>query len=257
MDSVLAGKRIAVTRPAAQADSLLDRLRELGADPLACPTIRIADPAEAAPLKEAAARVEDYDWVVFTSVNGVDRLFAALEEQGRTWPEAVQIAAIGPATAEALEDRAVPPSLQPGEYIAEAVADALIAAGVEDRRVLLPRAAGARAVLRERLEAAGAQVDEVPAYESMPDEEGIAELRAALNRDEVDMVTFTAASTVEHFVALAGPDLGRARVAAIGPITARAARSRGLQVDAVASDYTAEGLVQAICEYYAAAGEQD
>ena len=256
VDSGLAGKRIAVTRPAGQADWLLARLRELGADPLACPTIRIADPVESGPLNEAADHVDDYDWIVFTSTNGVDRFFEALEARGRGWPEGTPVAAIGPATAEALEERGVPPSLQPGEYVAEAVAEALIEAGMEGRRVLLPRAAGARAVLRERLEAAGALVDEVPAYESRPDEEGIAELRSALDRGEVDMVTFTAASTVEHFVSLAGPQLGRARVAVIGPITARVARSRGLQVDTVASDYTAEGLVQAIREYYAGAGDQ-
>jgi uroporphyrinogen III methyltransferase/synthase len=147
--------------------------------------------------------------------------------------------------------RGLSPEVVPEEYVAEAVADALVSVGgLAGRRLLLPRAAGARRVLPERLTAAGAHVDEVIAYESKPEPEGIARLQAAIEADEVDMVTFTAASTVRHFVETAGTDLGKARVAAIGPITARAARTAGLRVDAEASEYTVEGLLQAILEYY-------
>ncbi len=166
-------------------------------------------------------------------------------------PAGTRIAAIGPATARALERRGVRAEVVPEEYVAEAVADALT--GLEElagRRVLLPRAAGAREVLPDRLRAAGAQVDEVVAYEARPDRAGIAALRAALDAGRVDMVTFTAASTVRHFVDLAGSDLGRARVAVIGPITADAARAAGVRVDVVAREYTAEGLLAAIIDYY-------
>jgi uroporphyrinogen III methyltransferase/synthase len=245
-------RRIAVTRPVAQAGRLVDGLRGLGAAPLSCPTIRIADPPDPAPLRRAVECLEEYDWVVFTSANGVERFWRELESQSRSGlPAETRLAAIGPATAETLEMRGVSPEVVPEEYVAEAVADVLIAVGgLAGRRLLLPRAAGARRVLPERLSAAGAQVDEVIAYESKPDLEGIARLRAAIDAGEVDMVTFTAASTVRHFVETAGTELGRARVAVIGPITARAARMAGLRVDTEAREYTVEGLLQAILEYY-------
>lgn len=248
----LEGRRIAVTRPLEQARRLVEVLRELGAEPLSCPTIRIADPADPAPLRRAVESLDEYDWVVFTSANGVERFWRELESQsGPGFPAETRLAAIGPATAEALKMRGFSPELVPEEYVAEAVADALIAVGgLAGRRLLLPRAAGARRVLPERLTAAGAHVDEVIAYEAKPDLEGIARLQAAIEAGEVDMVTFTAASTVRHFVESAGTDLGKARVAAIGPITARAARSAGLRVDAEAREYTVEGLLQAILEYY-------
>jgi uroporphyrinogen III methyltransferase/synthase len=228
-------------------------LRDLGAEPIHCPTIRIGDPSDLGPLRRAVEELARYEWVVFTSANGVVRFWQELEAVGRgpQLPAGIRVAAIGPATAAALERRGIHPQVVPEEYIAEAVADALT--GLEEiggRRVLLPRAAGARKVLPERLRAAGAEVDEVVAYESRPDIEGIAALRAGLEGGEVDMITFTAASTVRHFVEAAGADLGRARVAVIGPITADEARAAGLRVDAEASEYTVDGLLQAVCEYY-------
>jgi uroporphyrinogen III methyltransferase/synthase len=249
-----------VTRPAAQAEGLLAGLRRLGAEPVHRPTIRISDPADPAPFLRAVRQLSTYDWVVFTSANGVARFWQQLEAasgSGRL-PDEVQVAAIGPATAAALERRGVRPDVVPEEYVAEAVADAMT--GLEEIggcRVLLPRAAGARQVLPERLRAAGAAVDEVTAYESRPDFDGIAGLQDGLRRDAIDMVTFTAASTVRHFVEAAGADLGRARVAVIGPITADAARAAGVRVDAVAREYTEEGLLQAIVEYYANLGVAD
>lgn len=250
----LQGRRIAVTRPGAQAEKLLAGLRRLGAQPVHCPTIRIADPEDPAPFREALRRLDSYDWVVFTSANGVARFWHELESGGGGpgLLAATRVAAIGPATAKALEERGVRPEIVPEEYVAEAVADALIGLGaVAGRRVLLPRAAGARQVLPERLRAAGAEVEEVIAYESRPDPEGITRLRDELQRDALDMITFTAASTVNHFVELAGADQGRASIAAIGPITAAAAGAAGLGVDVVAREYTVEGLLEAIIEYFA------
>ncbi len=253
-EAPLRGRRIAVTRPAAQAASLIDGLEALGAEALDFPTIRIADPSESGALREAIDRLTEYDWIVFTSANGVARFWHQLRalRDATELPTGLAVAAIGPATAAALEERGVRPRVVPEEYVAEAVAEAL--RGFEDlagRRVLLPRAAGARRVLPERLRAAGAVVDEVEAYESVPDEEGIANLSAALALGELDMVTFTAASTVRHYVDRAGADMGRARVAAIGPITAEAARAVGVRVDVVAEAYTVGGLVAAICDYFA------
>lgn len=256
-DMPLAGRRVAVTRPVGQARALLDGLRELGAEPLSSPTIQIVDPPDPRPLRRAIAELAGYHWVVFTSANGVERFWRELEAQGmeRLPPHAL-VAAIGPATAEALSARGCPPRVVPEEYVAEAVADALIAFGeLVGRHVLLPRAAGARKVLPRQLAAAGAMVDEVVAYESRANPEGIARLRGALERGEVDMITFTAASTVRHFVAAAGGELSGAKVAVIGPITARAARSAGLRVDVEASEYTVDGLLQAISEFYRAKEE--
>ncbi|NIT65271.1 MAG: hypothetical protein GWM93_01070 [Gemmatimonadetes bacterium] len=241
-----------MTRPQGQAESLLEGLRQLGARALSYPTIRIVEPSDPAPLRQAVADLPAYDWLVFTSANGVERFWAGLEAADiARLPDEARVAAIGPATADALAERGVEAEIVPEEYVAEAVAEALQSrAELADARILLPRAAGARKVLPERLRAAGARVDEVVAYESAPDAEGIEALRGAIERDEVDMVTFTAASTVRSYVDTAGPDLGSARVAVIGPITASAARDAGLQVDVEALEYTVPGLLQAIARYY-------
>ncbi len=254
MRQPLQGRRIAVTRPAAQAVGLLEGLRRLGAEAVHHPTIRIEAPVDQAPLQRAVEGLHAYAWVVFTSANGVARFWRQLEAlPGKaTLPAGIRVAAIGPATAAALERRGVCADVVPDEYVAEAVADALTGLGdLAGRRVLLPRAAAARQVLPARLRAAGAEVDEIAAYESRPDPEGIAGLQAGLRASGIDMITFTAASTVRHFVEAAGAELGRARVAVIGPITADAARAAGLRVDAVARQYTVGGLLQAIVEYYA------
>lgn len=280
----LAGQRVVVTRPPGQADSFARRLRELGAEPVFFPTIRIVPPGDPGPLQRAAAELSSYDWVVFTSVNGVDRLAGAVGEGGRGGAEdradatgdrspleGARVAAIGPATAERVEERfAVQPDVVPEEYRAEALERAVRrraggdggrpggrgeadgdpehrSGGLEGRRVLLPRAAEARPVLRQRLEAAGAEVDEVTAYRAVPpDEEELAAARERLAAGETDWLTFTASSTVRNFVSAVGAGTRAARVAAIGPITAGTARELGLTVDVVAEEYTVPGLVEAL-----------
>ena len=264
----LSGRRVVVTRPPGQAESMARRLRELGAEPVACPTIRIVPPQDSDPLHRAARTAGRYSWIVFTSVNGVDRFADALEHQGADPEEALaagaRVAAIGPSTAERVVERfGVEPDVVPDEYRAEALVLAIrrhAAAGTgtdvaaEDggqelagERILLPRAAEARAVLPERLEAAGAVVDEVAAYRAVPpDEEELAPVREQLRGGEIDWLTFTASSTVRNFVSLLGADPGGARVAAIGPITAGTARELGLTVDVVAEEYTVPGLLEAL-----------
>lgn len=250
--------RIAVTRPAAQAEEFLQGLRALGAEAVSLPTIRIQEPADPEPLRRAVEGLAGFDWIVFTSANGVARFWHELEAAGTAgrWPPRLRAAAIGPATAEALRAVGVEAEMVPDEYVAEAVADALARAyDLAGQKILLPRAAEARKVLPMRLRAAGATVEEVVAYETAPDPEGIAGLRAALDRGELEMVTFTSASTVRQFVTRAGADMGSARVAVIGPITAAAARSAGLQVDVEAKDYTVEGMLTAIREFFAGSEE--
>lgn len=263
----LSGRTILVTRPAGQGRSLARRLESAGAIPVLLPTIRIADPRDRAPLLEAADRLETYDWIVLTSVNGVHRLRAALAERGLGGAALAgrRVAAIGPATAAALRAAGATGVTVPRAYRAEALVEAILAAeaptravgpapsdasagALEGRRILVPRAAEARAVLIERLRAAGARVDVVPAYETRIEHAAAARLERLLSERALDWVTFTSSSTVRAFVDLVGARTGGARVAAIGPITAATAADLTIPADAVAREYTTRGLVDAIVE---------
>ncbi len=254
----LVGRRIVVTRAREQASDLLKELADLGAEPIEFPTIRIEPIADTGPLDSAIARLAEYDWLVFTSVNGVRALFDrvwALGGDARAVGRA-RLCAIGPGTAQGLARYGLRADLLPERYIAESVAEALVAAGVRERRVLLARAAEARDVLRERLEAAMAVVDEVAVYRTVRDGADAEAVRAALTRGEIDAVTFTSSSTVRNFMAALGPFDPAAwpattRVAAIGPITAATARELGLPVHSEAEEHTVPGLVRAVRSLFA------
>lgn len=248
--TVLQGKRVLVTRPQTQAHDLVARLQALGAIPIVLPAIHIVPPEDHYAALDAALRqLARFDWLVFTSVNGVEHVWQrlailGLDSQAFT---AVRIAAIGPATANALTERGVRITVMPSRYVAEALLAAL--PHPAGQRFLLPRAALARDTLRTGLQAAGAEVIEVPAYSTVvaePTTEALAVLDAG-----VDILTFTASSTVHNFVAQVGPERAQALaqqalVAAIGPITAATARDLGLRVDVVATEYTIAGLVAAL-----------
>ena len=245
----LLGLRVVVTRPAAQAPELSRLLEERGAVALECPLIRIADPVDPAPLRQAALDAHTYDWLMLTSVNGVQRFWGALVAAGRDARALgdAKIACIGPATAAALEAYGLRADLVPETYVAES----LLAATADDRtvaglRILIPRAAVARELLPEELRERGAHVDVVEAYRSLPDEDGAARLRALMDAGEADVVTFTASSTVDAFVEAVGADLRGAAAACIGPITAETARGYGLEVAVEAGEHTMEGLVEAL-----------
>lgn len=238
-----------VTRPRHQADPLSRALREREARIVEYPTIRIQPPGEPGPLREALEGVERYDWAVFTSVNGVRRVLeelASLDRDAGALRD-LELAAIGPSTAGALEAAGLSVDVVPGEYRAEALAEAIRRAGsLDGRRVLLARAADARDVLPERLRDAGAEVDEVTAYETLVGRPDEGDLERRMQAGEIDWLTFTASSTVRNFVRLAGTRLGPTRVACIGPVTAGTARELGLPVHAVAEEYTVEGLLRAL-----------
>jgi len=247
---------VVVTRPREQAPPLSDALRELGADVVEYPTIAIRAPDDPAALRGALDRLASYDWIVFTSVNGVRRVYQELERRGRD-PAVLgeaRLAAIGPSTADALEHEGLEVEVVPGEYRAEALVEALDRAGAArgGTRILLPRAAEARDVLPDELRSRGAEVDEVAAYATLPGRPEDVGLEGRMRRGEIDWLTFTASSTVRNFVRMAGRDVGRSSVACIGPITAETARDLGLPVDVVAEEYTIPGLVRALAE--AAAG---
>jgi uroporphyrinogen-III synthase len=247
----LAGRRVVVTRPEDQGQELCQRLLALGAEPIQFPVIAIVPPEPDGPLDQAISRLAEYDWIIFTSVNGVEQFWARLTEL-RPWadedrrpglPFPGKVAAIGPKTAEALRSRGAGVQLMPEEFRAEAILDEI--GEVDGQYVLLPRADIARPALAKGLRAMGAQVDEVTAYRTIrgqPPRTAFDALRA-----KVDIVTFTSSSTVRNFVALTQDlDYGDPLIVCIGPVTAGTARELGLRVDGMAKEYTIEGLLEAL-----------
>lgn len=254
----LAGRVVVVTRPRAQAQAFAHLLEEAGARVLLAPTIVIEPPTSWEPLDRALDGLDAYQWVVFTSVNGVEMTRRRLEHAGRTARalEGRRLAAIGPATAEALRRVGLAPELVPEEYVAEGLAGELRGLIRPGDRVLLARAAETRDLLVRELEAAGARVDEVPAYRTRPAGEDAAELRWALAEGRVDVVTFTSSSTVRHFAALFAREelerlLSGVTVACIGPVTRDTAREVGLETRIVPREYTIPALARAIADHFA------
>jgi uroporphyrinogen-III synthase len=249
----LTHKRILITRPKAQADGFAAALRAHGAEPIEFPVIEIGPTPDTQALDHALMKLSCYDWLVLTSVNGVNAVwdrFAALDLPGV--PSAVKVAAIGPKTAAALQDRRVTPDFIPAEYIAEAILPGL--GDLRGRWVLLPRADLARPALAQAIQAAGGVPHEIAAYRTLPAQPDPAGLQALSSG--VDIVTFTSSSTVRNFVALAQAAHldphhlpGGPLYVCIGPITASTAQEHGLSVHLIAGQYTTEGLIQAILDY--------
>jgi uroporphyrinogen III methyltransferase / synthase len=251
---LLTGRRVIVTRPRAQAAEFVNTLEMHGAEVIEFPTIRITEPEDPEELRAAIRGVDGFDWIVFTSVNGVERFWRELRRAGRETESlaGILLCAIGPATAASIEREGGVAELMPEEYVAEAVVEALAARSeLRGSRILLPRAAEARPVLPDSLRERGAEVVEVAAYQSVPDAAEADRVRALLDRRQVDLITFTASSTVRNFVAAVGKEIGGALVASIGPITSATAREEGLPVQMEAAEYTVPGLMAAITRYYA------
>lgn len=255
----LFGKRVLVTRPAGQGAELAQALRDEAAQPIEIPTVRIVPPSDPQPLRNAVARLQAYDWLIFTSVNGVRFFMEALRGDGGDMRRlgGLRVAAIGPATGEALEQRGVVPDVVPEEHRGEAVADAITeqqAGGMRGLRILLPRAAVARETLPQMLREAGADVHVVEAYRSMPPDAAAAErLRELLANDDLDIATFTASSTLSNLIDILDEPLrhklNALTLASIGPITTQTAQQAGLHVDVTAQQYTTAGLLEALVEH--------
>jgi uroporphyrinogen III methyltransferase / synthase len=253
----LSGKRIVVTRTREQASELMDRLGDLGADCLEFPTIRIVPPSDWVELDQALRSLEGFDWIFFTSPNGVRFFFNRLEDLGMDvrMLKGVRIGVIGPATAEALARYHLRADLIPEKYQAEQLLEALAEIPLSAKKVLIPRAAQARDVLPEGLRQMGADVSVVSAYQTLPAETEKEALEQSLSRGEIAALTFTSSSTVIQFLALFSRQkilslLKNVTVACIGPITAKTARENGLSVSVEAEEYTIPGLVRAIEDYY-------
>jgi uroporphyrinogen III methyltransferase/synthase len=253
----LLGKRIVVTRARQQASDLVGLLSDLGAECLEYPTIKIMPPADPRPLKQAVENLTAYDWIVFTSVNGViyffEQLFAAgkdVRALGR-----LKTAAIGPATAGQLREFGLTSDIVPKTYRAESVVEAFNTEQLKGKKILLPRATEARPVLPKELKKMGAEVDEIPAYETLKVTESTDDLVQQLEDRRIDLITFTSSSTVKNFKALLPAKhfkklIQGVTVASIGPITTDTAAELGFDVHITADSYTIPGMVEAILQYY-------
>jgi len=252
----LFGRRIVVTRASHQAGELSEMLLRLGAEPVELPSIEIAPPEDIRSAERAVAAATDYDLVVFTSPNGVGAFFSILKGQGkdsRALGRSV-VAAMGPGTATALKEHGIVPDVMPDEFIAEGLAEAIIhraPGGVKKKKALLFRAQGARAVLPERLAAAGAVVNDVAAYRAIRPETTRERIIEAL--EGADFLTFTSGSTATNLGEMFrintiwdDRSIVIPQAVSIGPITSDAARRAGFHVAAEASEYTIPGLVRAL-----------
>ncbi|MGH8071592.1 MAG: uroporphyrinogen-III synthase [Candidatus Entotheonellia bacterium] len=254
----LLGKKILITRSREQASRFAALLREYGAEPIEVPTIQIVPPSSWESLDRAIAAIRAYDWLIFTSVHGVQAFFARFDAQGRQLADlqGLSVCAIGPATTNELRSRGLEVDVMPSEYRAEAVVESLSTFALGGKRLLIPRAAVARDVLPRALAAYNARVDVVEAYRTILPSDSLApETRRLVVQGAIDVVTFTSSSTVTNFMTLIGeadlPQLLRAAViACIGPITAETARSYGLTPTIVSDEYTIPALARAIVGYY-------
>lgn len=221
------------------------------------PTIEILSPESYDPLDQAIRKIESYNWIIFTSVNGVAYFFARWQELRRDVRDlkGIRIAAIGPETAKSLESAGLRPHLVPQEFRAEAILEELKPDEMRGKRVFLPRAARARDILPKTLREWGAEVDVIEAYRTVTAKSDARWLEVLLRQKGIDMITFTSSSTVANFAALLprqdiGGLLSGTAVACIGPVTQRTAEEIGIRVNVVSQDYTIPGLTKAIVEFF-------
>lgn len=251
----LFGKHVVVTRAREQASELTAHLERLGAGVIEFPVIScrpLSTLAELSVLDETIERIEDFDWIVFTSVNGVNFFFDRLFELGSDVRAlaGIQIGAMGEGTRKAIEDRSLSVDFTPTRFVGES----FVAEFPEKRkgvRVLIPRAREARELIPDQLRKAGCEVEVVPCYRTVASDAKAAELRLMIAAGTVDIVTFTSSSTVKHFLKLVRTDPDFAlpetvKFASIGPITSKTMRDAGLTVHAEAERHTIPGLVEAV-----------
>ncbi len=256
-DKPMFGKRVLVTRTRSQASMLSELLSHEGAEPIEVPAIEIAPLTDYSAVDQAISSLSDYDWAIFTSANGVRATFERMESlnlDSRAFG-CTKVAAIGPATAEALALYGIRADCVPTQYVSEAVIDALALLGLRGERVLIPRANKGRVELVQGLENLGADVHDLPIYCTVVPEGSQKLAQELLKGGNIDVVTFTSSSTVTNLIHLLDGDHGMLRnalVACIGPITADTARRAGLHVDIVAQEYTVSGLVSAMVGFFTA-----
>ncbi|PTM58242.1 uroporphyrinogen-III synthase [Desmospora activa] len=251
----LKGCRILVTRAQEQAATLSDKIGVLGGEAVEFPVIEIQPPTHPEILDTAINRLKQIDWVVFTSVNGVHAFWRRLSELqvDTRQMEHVRVAAVGPKTAAAVEEKGVPVDYLPQEYRAEALIEVLRSQVKPGDQILLPRANIARPLLAQKLRELGCDVIDAPAYDTRPSKRVAGDFVRVLEEGPIDVITFTSSSTVRAFIqALQGETIDlnqyihQTHIACIGPITAETARKMDLKVDVIAEPYTIDGLIEAI-----------
>jgi uroporphyrinogen-III synthase len=252
----LSGWRILTTRASKQSGGLAEPLRDMGAEVIEIPTIEIKPPSNYKVLDAALKNISKYDWLILTSVNGVEALFARLKKL-RIAPDQLahlQVAAIGPATQREIEKEGMNVAVTPDRYVAEAVVEAL-RGKTKGKRVLLVRAKVARDVLPTELRKSGAKVDVAEAYETHVPKAAKAKLNRLFSNDtsRPDIVTFTSSSTATNFLSLLEKDhwhgLREIWLASIGPVTSDTLRQAGFKPNIEALEYTMEGLALAIAKH--------
>lgn len=252
----LFGKAVVVTRKGDQSDGMINRLRELGAEPLFFPVIETVAPKDWAPLDDALNHLSRYDGLIFTSVNGVRFFMERLKtiKQDIRDLKGVRIFTIGPKTAEAVHELGICVDVVPEEFVAESLVESIGKENIAGKRFLIPRAAVARETLPKKLREMGAIVDIAPTYQTILPNRKSETLAKRLKLGTIDVLTFTSSSTVTNFLALTGetlfPYIKKTRIACIGPITAKTAEDAGLTVDIMAEEYTVASLLDAIEVHY-------
>lgn len=252
----LAGKRVVVTRARSQASELCRLIEERGGTAYEFPVIRLAWPEDLAPLDEAIGRLGEYDWLIFTSTNGVKLFFERMMHNKVDLDvlAGAKFAAVGPKTAQALEKWGLPVRVTAEEFVGEGLVEALQGHVLPGQRILLPRADLARKAVPDGLRGLGCLVTDLVAYRNVIVTENVEELVALLEAGQIDIVTFTSSSTVKNFMsALQGYSIDSllqgVALAAIGPVTANTAVGLGLTVDVMPTTYTIPDLVDAIVQY--------
>lgn len=252
----LFGKTVVVTREGDQAESMIDRLQDLGAEPVFFPVIKTIAPDDWSPLDNALNNLSQYQGLIFTSANGV-RFFAErlkMVDRDIRDLKGLRVYTIGPKTAEAVRDLGIRVDVVPESFVAESLVESIGKENIKGKRFLLPRATIARETLPEQLRKLGAVVDIAPAYQTVLPSQIVTDMGKSLRAGNIDIITFTSSSTVTNFLTLTGeallPEIKKTKIACIGPITAKTARDAGLCVEMVPEEYTVSSLIDSIEAYF-------
>ena len=253
----LTGKRILITRARNQSSEFAIKLRNLGAKVIEFPTIQILPPSSWEGLDQAIDQLKFYDWIIFTSANGVNFFFQRLADKGKNnrLLSSLKICAIGPATAKQLKEKGVRIDYIPKEFVAESILKGFEKMMMRRKRILLARAKVARDILPKGLREMGAEVDLIEVYRTVKPRGGAKRVKQLLIVDKPDVITFTSSSTVNHFVKLLKTEdlkklLKDITIACIGPITAQTAKRWEMRVQIQPKQYTISALTRAIAEYF-------
>ena len=255
---LLSGKKVVITRPYDQQEELVNLLSSFGAEPVRFPVIAIVPPDNWEEADHAIENLTGYEWIIFTSVNGVQSFIGrliALNRDVKKTLYGIKICAVGLKTADAIEKYGLDVDFVPGEFRAEAVIEGFRDMGNRGERVLIPRAQVGREVLPDELARMGMKVSVVPVYKAVRPDIDVSGLKVMLKKKEIDVVTFTSGSCVRNFLEIIGLNeykilLTGVRIACISPVTADTARKYGLTPDIVPDRYTVADLIEAIVRYY-------